>query len=54
MSSFARTIQKRALKKRGYLRQTHAVINDQVVRLKKGEGKIISPGGEMVGQHYPR
>lgn len=54
MSSYLRTIQKRILKKMGYVRQSHEVRNDQVVRLKKGEGKIIGPNGELVGQHYPQ
>jgi hypothetical protein len=59
MSSLVRRLQIRMMKKRGYVRQTQKVVEGangfpQIIRLKRGEGQIISPAGEPIGRHWPR
>lgn len=54
MSSFARTIRKRALKAMGFTRQTRKVATNPdgtpyLVNLPRGTGNIIDPAGRDTG-----
>ncbi len=46
MSSFIRTLEKRILKKKGYVRNINPKSEDF--------GQIMNPSGEAIGFHYPR
>jgi len=56
MSSGIRTLQKRIFKRIGYVRQTQKIDEKTgaIIHLRKGEGQIIGPDHQPVGQNYPR
>lgn len=57
MASGLRSLQKRILKKIGFTRQTSRIeIRNNVpvqIPFKRGEGPILGPDRNPVGQHYP-
>lgn len=58
MSSGVRTLQKRLLRKFGFVRQTSRIANvagvPTVIPFRKGEGPILAPNGARIGRHYPK
>lgn len=58
MSSLVRTIQKRIAKRMGFVRQTSRLVIvggvPQAVPFKRGQGPILNPNGEPIGQHWPQ
>jgi hypothetical protein len=53
-----RTLQKRIMKRRSYVRKTKHVVfvagSPTIVAYRKGEGPILDPQENPIGRHWPR